>query len=101
MSAGSAPAARAATTAMAAIEIRNRRMSMKPSTSHPLPLSLALKPAMSTLTPYHGRNSDIRRTMPPTPATMSPVVSLDVSMGATIFPAPVGFVSCEGPLPTS
>ena len=74
---------------------------MKPRASHPLPLSLALKPAMSTLTPYHGRNSDIRRTMPPTPATMSPVVSLDVSMGATIWRAPVGFVSCGARRPTS
>ena len=74
---------------------------MKPSASQPLPLSLALKPAMSTLTPYHGRKSDIRRTMPPTPATMSPVVSLDVSMATTIFPAPVGFVSCAARWPTS
>ena len=74
---------------------------MKPSASHPLPLSLALTPAMSTLTPYQGRNSDIRRTMPPTPAMMSPVVSLEVSMGATINRAPVGFVSFGGRSPRS
>jgi len=90
VSAGTWSSAFRATSAIATTAIANRMMSMVLNTSHPDAFSLAENPATFTLTPYHGRNSEMRRTMPPTPALMSPGVNLEVSMGATLSAPPVG-----------